>query len=182
MFMHIEHLVRDFAAGRATNTLGGISQALVNTAAKSSPAVAFAQRHISGPIGGSAKVSGALSAAPRFGSASFRLCSRLAVSACGAAYRTRASLTSITPTQAAKITRRIDACPTRRASFFGSANAPTCSSFAPTVTASKRMSRLGERASSSRRNKRPRYFDIACRRIEAAQKQLDMFRDARESA
>lgn len=27
-----------------------------------------------------------------------------------------------------------------------------------------------------------RYFDIACRRIEAAQKQLDMFRDARESA
>lgn len=28
----------------------------------------------------------------------------------------------------------------------------------------------------------PRYFDIACRRIEAAQKQLDMFRDARESA
>ncbi len=176
--MRTGHRLLNTARKRAIWTQGTLTRGGVYIAGPLCADADFAQPNISAPIG----LSGTRSAAPSVGApsgiVSWRLWRHSAASVFAAALMTRAFSTLTTRTQPVRTARHIGAFRTHRGSCCGSVSGRTFNCSAPTATASRRMSRRGEPASLSQASREPRYFDIACRRIEEAQRQGDMFRDA----
>lgn len=168
-------LRQSIAAAPATSAHDGMRAAPARIAARLRMASAFVRQRIGGLTGPRARAIGANVAALLSGRASSPCWNQWAAPASSAETTTRAFSTLTTSSRAKRTAPRTGSTRRTSAGACGKRNATTCKSSARTATASRRTRKPGAPTRSSAAE--PRYFDIACRRIEEAWKQPRLFEE-----